>query len=200
MASSQTAGPPRPPEPTTNPGGPDRQEPFLVRRASPDGQPARTRMIGGRSTRTSRSGWSVPRNKPAQLMLHLPARTRPAAPAPARPAARPAPLAHPGRGPRRDLRLDPLLQPIPTALGPRLSAAGRVGAAARHHQPATIHHGRIAPASASRGEAQAELHRTTALTDLNCDFGLGGAPDEIVRRSMMRFAEEVMPLLRSQPR
>jgi hypothetical protein len=29
-----------------------------------------------------------------------------------------------------------------------------VGATARHHQPATIDHGRIAPVSASRGEVQ----------------------------------------------
>ena len=39
----------------------------------------------------------------------------------------------------------------------RLPATHRVGTPARHHQPATIDHGRIAPVSTSRGEVQDDL-------------------------------------------
>jgi transposase InsO family protein len=63
-----------------------------------------------------------------------------------------APLPNPRRGPHRDLRLDRLVQPIPAALHPWLPATHRVGTPARHHQPATIDHGRITPVSTSRGE------------------------------------------------
>jgi hypothetical protein len=37
-----------------------------------------------------------------------------------------------------------------------------VGTAARHHQPATIDHGRITPVSTSRGEIQVERHASVA--------------------------------------
>jgi hypothetical protein len=57
-------------------------------------------------------------------------------------------------GPRRDLRLNRLLQRRQTAFGPPVSAAHRVGTPARHHRPATIDHGRIAPVSTSRGAVQ----------------------------------------------
>jgi hypothetical protein len=42
------------------------------------------------------------------------------------------------------------------ALHQPLSATHRVGTPARHHQPATINHGRITPVSTSQGEVQAE--------------------------------------------
>jgi hypothetical protein len=40
---------------------------------------------------------------------------------------------------------------VPAALGQRLPVTHRVGAAARHHEPATIDHGRRTPVSTSRG-------------------------------------------------
>src|SRR6266511_2147370 len=69
-------------------------------------------------------------------------------------AGRPRPLPHPGGGTRRDLRLDPPLQPPAAALHHRLPATCRVGTPLRPCPPATIDRSRIAPVSASRGEVQ----------------------------------------------
>jgi hypothetical protein len=66
-------------------------------------------------------------------------------------------------GPRRDLRLDHLVQPGPAALCPWLPTTNRVGTAARHPQPATIDHGRITPVSTSRGEVHRAHWQVEAL-------------------------------------
>lgn len=43
------------------------------------------------------------------------------------------------------------------------------------------------------GEAITELHTATGTTELVCVFGIGGAPLEMSRTAMRRFAEEIFP-------
>jgi Integrase core domain len=81
---------------------------------------------------------------------------------PSRSSSSTALITAPAPSPRRDLRLDRLVQLLPAALHPWLRATHRVGTAPRHHQPATIDHGRMTPVSTSRGRSTAPSGRMTA--------------------------------------